>query len=76
MHRAADDDDNNDVDNGDDSDSSSGGGISSDSNADGTGRELGPPPSPTTLYPSSRRSSSHDPSLDPSAASRNQSLED
>lgn len=34
-------------------------------NADATGRELGPPPSPATLYPSLGLSSSCDPSLHP-----------
>jgi hypothetical protein len=63
-----------DDDNDDDSDSSSDRGISSDSNASGTSRELGPPPSLTTLYPCLRPS--RDTSLQPSAAPRDQSLED
>lgn len=40
--------------------------------ADGTGQELGSPPSP---YPGSRPCSSRDPSLHPSAALHDQSLE-
>lgn len=44
-------------------------------NTDSTDREFDPPPSSTTLYPGSRPSSSCDPSLHPSAAPHNQSLE-